>query len=92
MFSQETVRVKLAGLQRIHFQLPIDANIYVSIRNSDPGNARYIYTWRNTTRLDNTENDLEKQRKKLDVRYIELYGKDKFDHIRVYSESKKFKH
>ena len=92
VFSQEKIGVRLSGKQRMHFKLPIESEIYVSISNSDKDNARYIYTWRNPMRLDNTETDIEKQRKKLDAQYIERYGKDKFDYIRVYSESKKFKH
>lgn len=91
VFSKEEIGVKLSGKQRLLPKLPLEAVIYVSIINSDRDNARYIHTWRNPFRLDNTETPLEKQRKELDAQYIALYGIDKFDYIRVYSESKKFK-
>ena len=42
-------------------------------------------------RLDNAETPLEKQRAALDAKFIEQYGADPFDNIRVYSESKKFR-
>ena len=92
VFSQERIDVKLSGKQRMHFKLPVDSDVYVWLRDSDKENARYIYTWRNPMRMDNTETPLEKQRKVLDAKYIKIYGADKFDYIRVYSESKKFKH
>lgn len=92
VFSQERIGIKLSGKQRMNLKLPIEAVIYVSVRNSDKENARYIHTWRNPMRLDNTETPLEKQRKKLDDKYIEIHGADKFDYIRVYSEFKKFEH
>lgn len=92
VFSEEEIGVKLSGMQRKHFELPLEAVIYVFIRDSDKDNARYIYTWRNPMRMDNTETPLEKQRKGLDAKYIEFFGIDKFEYIRVYSESKKFKH
>lgn len=91
VFSEEEIGVKLSGKQRLLPKLPLEAVIYVSIINSDKDNARYIHTWRNPFRLDSTETPLEKQRKGLDAQYIAFYGLDKFDHIRVYSESKKFK-
>lgn len=92
VFTQEKISIKLSAKQRMNFKLPIESVIYVSIWNSDKNNARYIYTWRDPMRLNNTETILEKQRKELDAKYIACYGADKFDYIRVYSESKKFKH
>lgn len=91
VFSKEEIGVKLSGKQRLLPKLPLESVIYVSIINSDKDNARYIRTWRNPFRMDNTETPLEKQRKVLDAQYIALYGIDKFDYLRVYSESKKFK-
>lgn len=92
VFSQEKIGIQLTGKQRMHFRLPIEAVVYVCIRNSDKDKAWYIYSWRNPMRLDNTETPLEKQRPALDTLYIERFGADKFDYIRVYSQSKKFKH
>ena len=73
----------------MNFKLPIGAIIYVAVGSSGLDNARYIPTWRNPFRLDNTETFLEKQRKELDVKYKELYGVDKFDQILVFNEYKK---
>lgn len=95
VFSQEQIKIILPGKQRMnYFRLPLESVIYAAVSYLDENNAqgRYIYTWRDPMRIDNTETPLEKQRKVLDAKYIEIYGADKFDYMRVYSESKKFKH
>ncbi|MCG8329745.1 MAG: hypothetical protein MI974_18765 [Chitinophagales bacterium] len=94
VFSQERIVIILPGKLRMnYFKLPIESVIYAAVGYLDEKNVRgrYIYTWRDPMREDNTKTPLEKQRKELDAKYIELYGTDKFDYIRVYGESKKFK-
>ena len=95
VFSKEQVQIVLSGKQRMNFQkLPIESLIYTAVAYLDENNARgrYIHTWRDPMRMDNTETPLEKQRKALDAKFIEAYGADKFDYIRVYGASKKIKH
>jgi len=94
VFSQERIEIILPGKQRMNFfQLPVESMIYAAVGYSDKNNARgrYIHTWRDPMRMDNTETSLEKERKVLDAKFKEIYGVDKFDYIRVYSESKEFK-
>ena len=95
VFSQEKIQIVLSGKQRMNFhKLPIESVIYAAVGYVDENNTRgrYIHTWRDPMRMDNAETPLEKQRKVLDAKYIEVYGADKFDYIRVYGASKKFKH
>lgn len=92
VFSNEEVAVQLTGKQRMHFELPVDAEVYAVSGVNAMGRARYLYTWRDAMRLDNTPTALDAQRKALDERYVQQFGQERFDHIRVYGESKKFEH
>ena len=91
VFSEERIKIKLSGKQRMNFMLPLGAVVYAVTGNQELENARFIYTWRDPFRMDNTETFLEKQRKELDAKFIDQYGMDEFEIIYVFGESKKFK-
>ncbi|MEM7371928.1 MAG: hypothetical protein AAF587_25155 [Bacteroidota bacterium] len=86
VFTQERIGVTFSGKQRLTLSLPMHAVVYIAISNSDKENARYIHTWRNPMREDNTKTPLEKQKQGIDARYIEHFGMDKFNSILVYGE------
>ncbi len=88
VLTKEEIVVKLSGKQRMHFRLPIEAVIYAETVD-DKG--RFIPTWRDPFRMDNTPTHAEQQRQALDDEYIKVYGMDAFDMIYVHGEFKKFK-
>jgi predicted ATP-dependent endonuclease of OLD family len=79
VFNKEELRIILSGKLRMnYYSIPVDKVVYACIVDSDTKNARYIYTWRDAMSLDNTETRLDKQRKILDAKFIELYGKKEY--------------
>ncbi len=63
------------------FNIPEGTLAYVAISNSDKENATYIRTWRDAMSDENTETELDKQRRILDPKFIELFGKKMYNQL-----------
>lgn len=70
VFSQEKITIKLTGKQRMNYsKLGINTDVYISVQNSDFDNAKFII-WKYNTNVS-----IEKQKKELESRYLNLYSK-----------------